>query len=188
MRRHTLKILAIAAIIAISLIASFFFADFVTESEEAQALVEQTGYLGMLALSIIAGLNLFVPIPAGTFAPIYAAAGFPLPAIIAVLVIGTTIAGSIGYLIGALGKQVARLKYPKIQERIQTFACRHHALILPTVFLYASLSPFPNEVILIPLALAGIKFRYLILPLILGNLVYQTLYVYGTNGLFHYLF
>lgn len=188
MQRRILKILAITLGVGAVLVATFFFADYVTENENVRAFVERTGYLGMLVISIIAGLNLFVPIPAGTFAPVYAAAGFPLPGIIAVLTIGTTIAGGIGYLIGALGKHVASLKYPKVQERIQTFACSHHALILPAVFLFASFSPLPNEVILIPLALAGIKFRHLLLPLIFGNLIYQTLYVYGTTSLFHYFF
>ena len=164
------------------------FADYVQESDAARALVERFGYVGMLLLSIVAGLNLFVPIPAATFTPVYIAAGFPLYGIIITLVIGTTIADSIGYLIGLGGRHLAELKYPKLREHIGAFAERHRVAVLPLVFLWSSFAPLPNETILIPLALAGMRFRTLIVPLLLGTIVHQTYLAYGLTSVFEYLF
>ncbi len=171
-----------------AMVAAFFLADYVRESSTAQMLVERFGYLGMLGLSIISGLNLFVPIPAATFTPIYTAAGFPLYGIIITLVVGTTLADSIGYLIGRGGKELVEENYPAIQKRIQRTAEKHSLYIIPGVFLWASFSPLPNETMLIPLALAGVRFRTLILPLLCGNIVHQTLFAYGLSSIFEYFF
>ena len=51
-------------------------------------------------------------------------------------------------------------------------------LIVPVIFLYAAFAPFPNEALLVPLGLAGIRFSTIIVPLILGNLINQSYLVY----------
>ena len=93
---------------------ALYFADYVKESEQAKALVDQFGYFGIFIISVVAGLNLFVPIPAPTFVPIFTAAGYPFLGIILIMVIGTTIADLIGYFIGLIGKNYAENKYPKM--------------------------------------------------------------------------
>lgn len=188
MRKRTLQALGIVIFIAAALTGSFLLAGYIQDSGAAQELVERFGYLGMLALSIFAGLNLFVPIPAATFTPIYTAAGFPLYGIIITLVIGTTIADSIGYLIGFAGKHAAKLQYPVLQQQIQKIVTEHHIYMIPFVFLWSSFAPLPNETIIIPLALIGIKFRALIIPLILGTIIHQTYLAYGISSIFEYLF
>lgn len=185
---HIRNATIVAGILALAFTASLLFADYVAGNESVQDVVERFGYLGMLIVTIISGLNLFVPIPAATFTPIYVAAGFPLPAIILVLIIGTTIADGIGYLIGLGGKHLAAMRYPHFQERLCSFAKQHHALVLPFVFLYAALSPLPNEIILIPLAFVGFRFRTLLLPLVLGTIIYQSAVAYGAASIFSLLF
>jgi len=187
-RNRILEILGLVLLIALAFVGSFFLADYVRDNGTARALVEHFGYVGILAISIITGLNLFVPIPAATFAPIYASAGFPLLAIIAALVAGTVIADTIGYLIGLGGRRIATHAHPVLQEKMQRFTEQHHRLVLPLVFLYAAFSPLPNEVILIPLAITGIRYRLLFLPLLFGTILYETLFVYGITSAFHYFF
>ncbi len=188
MRARILKVLVIICIVALALLGSFLLADYVQDNGAAQALVERFGYLGILIVSIITGLNLFVPVPAVTFTPIYASAGFPLPAIVATLVLGAIIADTIGYLIGIGGRHITKETHPALQQKMESLALLHHKLVLPFVFLFAALSPFPNEIILIPLAFIGIKFRALFVPLLLGTIVYQTLFTYGITSTFEYFF
>ena len=182
------KILGIALFLVLILVGSFFLAAHIQDNASARHLVEQFGYGGILLISIIAGLNLFVPIPAGAFTPIYVAAGFPLLLIILTITIGTTIGDSISYLIGVGGRHITKHAHPTLQTKMQSFAHRHHHLVLPLVFLYSAFSPFPNELILIPLAIIGIRYRVLLVPLLFGTVVYETLFAYGITSAFHYFF
>ena len=186
MNRRLLEIIGIVCIVAATLVGTFFLAHYVQDNNAAQNLVEQFGYLGILALSIIIGLNLFLPIPAATLAPIFVAAGFALPAIIATVVAGSMFADGVGYLMGVGGKRIAKHAHPAFQKKMQALARRHHTLLLPFVFLYATFSPFPNELILIPLAISGIKYRVLFIPLLLGTILYEAVIAYGLTGAFHY--
>jgi membrane protein YqaA with SNARE-associated domain len=54
--------------------------------------------------------------------------------------------------------------------------------------LYAALVPFPNEAILIPLAISGIKFRYLVAPLLIGNMLHQAILIVGVDSLTRFVF
>lgn len=188
MRARILEILGIALVIAAVLAGSFFLADYIRDNDTAQHLVEQFGYLGMLLIAIVIGLNLFLPVPAAAFTPIYVSAGFSLLGIIATLTLGAMIADAIGYLIGVGGRRITTHTHPALQEKMQLFAVEHHALVLPVVFLFSALSPFPNEVILIPLAMIGIRFRVLFIPLLLGTILYETLLAYSATGIFNYFF
>ena len=158
---------------------------FVSGNETAQNLVADWGYLGVLIVSFIAGINALVPIPAGTFVPIFTEAGLYLPLIVVALVVGTTLADLLAFSIGYFGKKVAEKKYP---ERVTNFISwlqkQDEKKIMGTVFLYSSFSPFANELILVPLALMGIRFKTIIVPLLLGTVVYQTLFAYGIDNLF----
>ena len=169
-------------------VAALFLADYVANSAMAQNLVSQFGYLGILVIAMVSGLNLLVPVPAAAFVPIFTAAGFALPLIIAVLVIGTTIADMIGYFIGRWSKDFVEEHYPRTFSRMKVLDERHHNWVLPVVFLYAALLPFPNEAIIIPLALIGFRFQAFLIPLILGNIINQTALALGATNIFSLLF
>lgn len=188
MRAHPLRTILLGVLALCAIVGSFFLAEHVANDEGAQALVGRFGYLGMFILAIIAESSFIVPIPAATFTPIFTAAGFPILGIVTTLVIGTLIADGVGYLVGLGGRHAVAHHYPTFQERIQRFARRHHHLVIPGVFLYAALAPFPNEAILIPLALVGIRFRTLFIPLLLGTIILQTALVYGITNVFEYFF
>lgn len=188
MRRHTTHLLlALFAVIAVCA-ASFLLADYVQDSQAAQELVDQFGYAGIFAIAVLTGLNTFVPIPTATFTPVFLSAGFPLWTIIVTFVLGTVLADAIGYLIGVGGRHVSELRYPTFQKRLARVARDHHRLILPGVFLLAAFAPMPNEIFIIPLAIAGVRFKKLLLPLLLGTIVHQTLFAFGFAELFRYLF
>ena len=169
-------------------IASLYLADYVANNDMAQNLVSQFGYLGILIIAIVSGINVLIPVPAAAFVPVFTAAGLWLPLIILMLVIGTTIADLIGYWIGRWSKEFVEEHYPQSYRRMKVLDERHHSLVLPMVFLYAALIPFPNEAMLIPLALIGFRFKTLLIPLVLGNVVNQTALAFGANNIFTLLF
>jgi membrane protein DedA with SNARE-associated domain len=166
---------------------SFLTAEHVANSDKAIELVEQFGILGIIIVAFIGGLNLIVPIPVATLTPIFEAANFSLPTIIMCLVIGTTIADTVGYGIARLGSHASKKKFPQFQKKLRDFSTKHHKLILPGVFVWAVIVPLPNETILVPLGLMGYKLRLLLLPLIFGTILHQTLYVLGISNIFTWL-
>ena len=63
-------------------------------------------------------------------------------------------------------------KFEKIKEKLNWSP----ALAL---FLFASLAPFPNEIIVVPMAFLGYRFTYVLLPVFLGNMVFNSIYAIG---------
>lgn len=165
-------------------IAALFLAEYVAQNGLAQNLVNQFGYAGIVVVAIISGLNILVPVPAAAFVPIFTAAGLYLPFIIIALVIGTTIADAVGYYFGRWSREFVEDHYPRTFLHIKSLHARRQSWVLPTVFLYAALMPFPNEAIIIPLALLGFHFRSFIIPLVLGTIVNQTALALGAANIF----
>lgn len=186
-KKHTALLFIVSAFVLL-VVGALFLAQFVSTNVTAQNLIADAGYLGIVIIAIIAGLNAIVPIPAATFTPLFTVAGLSLPLIIASLVIGTVIADTIGFSFGRWSRTSVAEHYPKTHDFFTSLVKTRQWLILPMVTLYASFVPFPNEAILIPLAIAGVSF-YTILPaLIIGNIIHQTTLALGFSSLFSWLF
>lgn len=181
-KRVGLGVLALAMLSGIFLLATI-----ISDDKAAQELVQRLGYVGVLIVSFIAGLNAIVPVPAGSFVPIFLAAGLSMPLIIATLVVGTTLADLLAFYVGMKGREFAAAQHPRVINFTTWLRSGKEPYIIPGVFLYAAFSPIPNELILIPLALAGVRFRTLVLPLFLGTIVYQTAFALGAQGIFNWL-
>lgn len=186
--KKVLRFALLGILITALWVAALFMANYVATNAMAQNLAHQFGYLGILVIAIVAGLNVLVPVPAAAFVPIFTAADLNIWLIIAVLVIGTTIADLLGYFVGRWSKEFVEEHYPKTFKRMKILDERNHNLVLPMVFIYAALLPFPNEAIIIPLALIGFKWRTFLAPLILGNIVNQTALAFGATNIFILLF
>ncbi len=145
------------------------------------------GYFGVFISATIAGLNIFFPAPASALTPIFLASGLEFSYIVGALTLGTLLADIIGYYIGVFGKHVTEQVHPRLFSNLQKFDQKHHKMVLPAVFLFAALAPFPNELLLIPLGVIGYKFRYILIPLALGALIHQVTYAYGFINLFDVL-
>ena len=186
--KKILKLTLLGLVIASTIVTAFYLAQFVYSNNTAQEIVGQFSYLGVLVIAVVAGLNAVVPIPAATFVPIFLAAGLWMPIIVLMLVIGTTIADLIGYFIGRVSREFVEGQYPKTYARVLLINEKHHRLMIPLVFIYSAFIPFPNEAMLIPAALVGLKLRVLIVPLVLGTLVNQVILAYGFSEVFGFLF
>lgn len=164
-------------------IASVYAAEYITQNEFAKMLIDQFGYIGMLVIGYVSGLNFVVPIPGPTFTPIFLAAGFPLAGIVAALSVGSLLADLTAYFLGYFGRtyteQIGSAWYRRIQKLYD-----RNTLILPLfIFLYVIFAPLPNEIIVIPLSLLGYQLQKLILPLALGTVLHVALLSYGATQL-----
>jgi len=183
-RKNVALLIGFLVVIASALVAS----QWLSNSPAAVELIDQFGYVGLVLLGIIGGLNFVIPIPPATFSALYSAAGLTATGIILSLAIGTLIADSLGFWFGTRAALVIEKKYANIATYAKRIADERAFLIIPFVTLYAALVPFPNEAILIPLALTGIKFRYLVVPLLCGNILHQTILIVGIDTLTRFLF
>ncbi len=182
------KLAAVILAFVFITIGAFFLAENITENEAVRDFVRGLGVFGVILTGIVTGLNAFVPIPPATFAPLFLEADLPRWLVIGGFVIGTTIADSIGFLLGLLGRSYAATHHPQLTDRLKTWMEKHQRLIPFFIFGFFILAPVPNETILIPLAIMGYWYRKLIIPLILGNIVHHTLMVYGYETVFGWWF
>lgn len=186
--KHTVEFIGLVFLIIAIIASAFFLAEYISTSEATRALVEQYGLFGMIVIAFIGGLNLAVPIPAASFSPVFAAAGFSLATIVASLVVGTMIADLVGFQIGRWGKRSTAAHFPKLHDSLVDLKRKHHHLILPGIFVFAAFMPVPNEIILIPLGLMGYHYWSLAIPLALGTVLNQSMYVFGFLSVFDRLF
>ena len=167
---------------------SFYLAGIISENQNWHEMIQSLGLIGIILVSIVTGLNAFVPIPPATFAPIFLEVGVPSYVVIGGFVIGTTIADSIGFYIGTLGRNYAHHNFSRAMAYTHSLIQKHKALIPFLILSFFMLAPLPNETILIPLAIMGYKYKKLILPLIFGNIIHQTIMVYGYSSVFTWFF
>ena len=174
----------ILLIITLLLSLSIYLTKYVANDLAAQLFVQDFGYIGVLLISFIAGLNLFIPVPAATFIPIFTAGGISLLTAIPLLIIGTMTANLLSYVVGRLGNQFTRLHYPRIQQKIFRLYFERRELLPYLVFCFAAFIPVPDEVYLIPLGIIGVKLREFIVPLFLGTVFFQTMTALGFQNIF----
>lgn len=166
----------------------FWLASIIDNNPVWREFIQNYGVIGMLTVSIFAGLNPFVPVPPATFAPTFLAGGFTYLTIVFFYTIGTTIADSIGFLLGKLGRQTVEVRYPKFQKFVTDHLASHRILLYTFIGCYITFAPLPNELILIPLALAGQRYLPLLPVLIVGNAIHHTLLIYGYDSVFRLFF
>jgi len=171
-------------VFALLVYVSLLLTQFVTDDSSSQLLIREFGYIGIILISFVSGINFLVPVPASTFIPIFTAGGIALPVAIILLVIGTMSANILTYYIGRAGHKLTKIKYPTIQEKILSVYENKKHLLPYFVFLFAALIPFPNEVYLIPLGIIGIKLKVFILPLLSVTILFQSLTALGFQNVF----
>jgi|SRR3989344_8198917 len=175
-------------IVAVIFTVAFWLGDYVTGHEAFRQRILDWGYWGAFIFSALSGFNLLVPIPAISFLPAMLEAGLNFWAAIAVITLGMSLGDSAGFLIGKLGRQIEVFRSQKIMAKLEIWRERHYAIPVAAAFVWAAAVPLPNEIIVIPVALMGYKFRHLILAVILGNLIFNTYTAYGIINLFEALF
>ncbi len=139
------KIILVIALFALITGAAFFAANALQENSALQDYVKSAGVLGVMAVGLLCGLNAFVPIPPATFAPLFIESGLSPLMVVGGLVIGTTIADSIGYLLGVLGSGYVNNHHPKITNYLKRLFEQHERYIPFIIFGFFALAPLPKR-------------------------------------------
>lgn len=165
----------------VALLVFFVWANsYALESDTVRNLVQSFGYPGIFFIAVLSGFNLAVPIPAIGFYPLFVELGFISGIVIGVVSLGMVVGDAIGYLIGSAGKDaVSDTKAEKYLRFLTSLHEKHPFLPYGFLFIYAAVVPLPNELIVIPMALAGYRFLPMGVMLCIGNIVFNILGAFG---------
>ena len=184
MRKKARKFIYILVFVGFISLA-FWLSEEASQNEIVQNIISRYGYLGVLVASFISGLNLIVPIPAITFLPALVAAGLNHWLTIIVITIGMTMGEMVGYVIGHTGRHLA--SPPTIvgaMNQLEHIKNKYHINPIMVLLIYASVVPFPNETLVIPLSFLGYRFKQILPAVLAGNLIFNSLSALGLINLF----
>lgn len=143
--------------------------------------VAAAGYWGLLGVSVVSGFNLVAPIPVAVFYPFLMESGFaPVPTL-ATIALGMTLGDLLGYLIGDATRELAHDRLAGIRARAEALHARHRFLPLGLMFLYAAFAPFPNELLVIPMAFMRYSLIGVMTAVLCGNVVFNTMVALGVS-------
>lgn len=133
----------------------------------------ENGYIIIFILALIGGLTTFSGVPYHLVL-ITLAAGELNPLLLGLCTaVGVMIGDTTSYFIGYGGKDVIPAKIQKYLHRLFAFGQTHPRLLPVFFFLYGALTPFSNDFIVISAGLARYPYKKVMIPLALGNLVFN---------------
>ncbi|MDO8510523.1 MAG: hypothetical protein Q7S15_02775 [bacterium] len=179
-RAIALKIFSYLVIVAFA----FYLASRAVVGGSLSVFIAEYGYLGIFFLSIVSGINIIVPIPIISFMPLFIESGLNFWLTVLLVTAGLTIGDGVAYMVGAAGRQVMSEGFRKRIDFFDNFRKKYSHTPFLLLFLFAALAPLPNEVLVIPMALAGYRFLPMFPFLLAGNLIYNTLVAFGFIHLF----
>lgn len=187
MNSKHLKILLKVALAVLVIVLIVWLNRFAIESETIQKWVTHFGYPGIFFSSVLSGFNLLIPIPIIGFYPFLIEAGFSSLPLILTISFGMLCGDIFGYLIGKYGRSVAReKKYSvKMMEKIEQLRDKHTIIPLVFLFIYVSVVPLPNELVVIPMGFMGYRLRSMFFSLFFGNVLFNTLSAWGFLNVLH---
>jgi membrane protein YqaA with SNARE-associated domain len=172
-------------ILVLFFVVAIWFANQIKDNEAVKQLVQRFGYFGVLIIAFISGFNVVIPIPAISFLPIFTEAGMSTLGVVAIVSIGMTMGDGLGYLLGRYGREVVHPStWPMWLQRAEAFLNRYKYGLPVFLFLYASLAPFPNELVVIPAAATKHAWWSILVPIFAGNLILNILIAFGITSLF----
>lgn len=145
----------------------------------------ENGYLATLALSFLGGLSVLVSIPYHLVIMTFAAGGLN-PWLLGIAAsIGQLGGDTTSYLLGFSGGSMVTGRLAATMERLRNWITRRpYWQMSIALFVYGSVSPVSNDWMLVPMGLARYPYWRVMLPLELGNTVFNTaMALLGTYGL-----
>jgi membrane protein YqaA with SNARE-associated domain len=179
--------LILQAVLLIAVIGiAFYFADLARGNGNIQRVVASYGYIGIFIVSLISGFNFVVPIPAISFLPLFLESGLHFSTTIVIISLGMTTADAIAYLLGNLGKKMVPGGFgKKFEEFVSQMHKKYMWAPLLILFLFASVAPLPNEVLLVPFAFLNYRLIHILPVVFVGNIVFNLLYSQGIISIFN---
>ncbi len=176
----TIKIVLFVAFIALVVWVN----QYAIANDGVRVLATKLGYPGMFLAAAISGFNLLIPIPVISFYPFFLSAGFHPVLTVVVIAIGMSLGDTIGYIIGKAGRGADVKPVKHLITLLERVHHKHRYLPYVAMFLYAAFVPLPNELLVIPLALMGMRLVPILVVVALGNIVFNTLAALGFVHIF----
>lgn len=133
----------------------------------------ENAYILMFILSLLGGLSTFSGVPYHVVL-IALAVGGVNPFILGIVTaVGVMIGDSTSYYIGYQGRTLMSQRIQNVLEKL-SYIKQKYPRLLPVIFLlYGSLLPFSNDVIVIPMGFLRYPFWRVIIPLGVGNIIFN---------------
>ena len=186
MSGRILKGLAGLVFLALIIYGALYLGHLARENVFIQETVQRFGYLGIFVVSLISGFNLAVPIPAISFLPLFLESGLSASLTVVIITLGMTVADSLAYFVGRVGRNFVDRDRPLV-KKLSSLEGRYRFAPVVILALWAVFMPLPNEILTLPLGFLGFRLKHLVLPLLFGNAVFNTLSAFGVVKLFDLL-
>ena len=176
--KNILQFLLIVSLIIILILLT----PLLRESDIIVRLVDSYGYIAVFLLSIISGFNILVPVPPAIIGTLFIELGLNIVGVIITIIIGITIADLTAFYLGKTINQLFENR--NAIRRIEKYILRYKYFHIFLILVWASFIPLPNEVILIPLAIIGYKFKDIVIPLLIGNVIGTYYFIFIGQSIF----
>lgn len=177
--------LQIAALIAV-IAGALYLARIASHNEVIQEIISTYGYIGIFFLALISGFNLVVPIPAISFLPLFIESGLSFWPTILIIALGMTAADFISYVLVRAGRDIVSESWGnKIFEKFDALREKYERYPLAILFIFASVVPLPNEILLVPATFWGYSWKQLLPVVLAGNLIFNILFAKGLMNVFN---
>src|SRR3990167_7434793 len=174
--QHLIRITLLVLVVVLAIWVS----GTVKDSDFVSSLIRKFGYGGIFLMAVVSGFNLVIPIPAISFLPVFLASGLNAFAVVIIIAAGMTLADFVAYLLGKTGRHMVLSAFEKkVINKFEIIKEKLHWSPVLILFLFASLVPFPNEIMVIPMAFLGYRSVYILLPVFFGNMVFNSIYAIG---------
>lgn len=138
----------------------------------------ENAYVLMFAIAALGGMTTFNTVPYFSVILLLASAGVN-PLLLGISSAGGVMAGdSYSYLVGQQGATIIPAGLRTLFTGIFTVAERYPRLFPLVCFVYGSISPLSNDFITIPAGMAKISYWRVMIPLGLGNMVFNVSLAY----------
>lgn len=164
--------------LALGFLAVSVFFWFVPPEEAIEIVGVENSYLVLFLLAFFSGLLAFSGIPYHWVLIAFAVGGLEPWLLGLAAATGVIIGDSTSYLVGYYGHHVVPDKLRGSINRLSSFMHRHPRLVPAFFFVYGSIAPFSNDLVGITTGVARYPFWRVMLPLGLGNLVFNTTLAY----------
>jgi len=140
----------------------------------------ENGYFLTMVLALIGGTSILFPFPYHIVVFTLAAGGLN-PFLLGIFAgTGIMIGDSTSYLIGYTGREIITGRAQKLFKKFYDWMIKKPKWILPTfLYIYVSISPLPNDFIVIPLGFARYPYLRIVVPLWLGSVTFNILLAFA---------
>ena len=177
MKRHVDKLVmyhrqVLTAVLLVGIIALFvLLVSLQVPAMIVEALGPERSYVAIFLVGALGGVSTFTTATYFGVVASFADAGLNVYWLSVAGGVGSAIGDALFFFFGRNSRAVLNARTEKIiysvRDRLESV---HKAFIPVFVYVYAAFTPLPNEFMTIPVGLSGMRFRYIVIPLVLGNI------------------